>query len=426
MFRTLGLHRGPDITVPAAASMAGIPVADARPALAELSRSHLITERIPGRFSFHDLLRSYAIEQAEICDPPAGNSTSVLRLLDHYLRTAYSAALLLHPRRSLITPGSPQPGVVPEKPRSYAEAWAWFEAEGQVLLSLVQLAAATGSYAHAWQLPWAIGDFHRRRGHWQEWLAAHQTALSAARHIPDKQGEAHALRGLGRALSRLSRTNAAYAGQADEARTYLTGALSLFEELNDVPGQAFTHIDLSWDFGKEGNPDCLEHARQALVLARSCGHIQAQARALNTMAWRHVRRGQYADAIKCGDESLALSLESGDRRGEADTMHAIGDAHLALGHHERAAGIHQQSLALHRELGERYGQAQILTHVGETQHAAGDTESARATLHLALGILGEIGLGRSEDGYPSANHIRALLGRLASIEGSQIKSPSSG
>jgi hypothetical protein len=64
MFRVLGTHPGPDIAVGAAASLAGITQAKARPVLAELGRSNLITEHLAGRFTFHDLLRAYAIEKA--------------------------------------------------------------------------------------------------------------------------------------------------------------------------------------------------------------------------------------------------------------------------------------------------------------------------------------------------------------------------
>ena len=64
MFRLLGIHPGPDITVPAAASLAGLPPGQAHLALAELCDEHLLTEYVPGRYSCHDLLRSYAAEEA--------------------------------------------------------------------------------------------------------------------------------------------------------------------------------------------------------------------------------------------------------------------------------------------------------------------------------------------------------------------------
>ena len=60
VFRLLGLHPGPDVTIPAAARMAGISVAAARPLMAELTGSNLLAEHRPGRFAFHDLMHAYA------------------------------------------------------------------------------------------------------------------------------------------------------------------------------------------------------------------------------------------------------------------------------------------------------------------------------------------------------------------------------
>src|SRR5262249_12790119 len=57
LFRLLGLHPGPDVTTPAAASLAAIPAPRARDLLAELSGAHLLTEPSPGRYGCHDLLR---------------------------------------------------------------------------------------------------------------------------------------------------------------------------------------------------------------------------------------------------------------------------------------------------------------------------------------------------------------------------------
>ena len=59
LFRLLGLHPGPDISIPAAASLAGLPHDQTRQLLDHLTRAHLLTEHAPGRFEFHDLLRAY-------------------------------------------------------------------------------------------------------------------------------------------------------------------------------------------------------------------------------------------------------------------------------------------------------------------------------------------------------------------------------
>src|SRR5580692_9061046 len=69
VFRLLGLHPGPDVSLSAAASLAGISRAEAGTALRELTRTHMAAEHLPGRFTFHDLLRVYATDQAERLDP---------------------------------------------------------------------------------------------------------------------------------------------------------------------------------------------------------------------------------------------------------------------------------------------------------------------------------------------------------------------
>src|SRR5262249_58391170 len=68
LFQLLGVHPGPDISTPAAASLAGLPLPTVRRHLAELTRANLIGEHVPGRYAFHDLLRAYAAEQAESTD----------------------------------------------------------------------------------------------------------------------------------------------------------------------------------------------------------------------------------------------------------------------------------------------------------------------------------------------------------------------
>jgi len=74
----------------------------------------------------------------------------------------------------------PRPGAAPSQPAGHEQALAWFEAEHQVLLAAVALAAGSGFDSHAWQLPWAMASFLRTRGHWQEWAATQRTALAAA------------------------------------------------------------------------------------------------------------------------------------------------------------------------------------------------------------------------------------------------------
>ena len=78
LFRLLGVHPGPDLTAPTAASLAGVGGHEVRPLLAELIRAQLLDEHIPGRYACHDLLRAYAREQAHTHEHDDARHASVL------------------------------------------------------------------------------------------------------------------------------------------------------------------------------------------------------------------------------------------------------------------------------------------------------------------------------------------------------------
>ncbi len=160
MFRLLGLHPGPDATVAAAASLAGISPGQAGRAIAELTGACLLAEHAPGRYACHDLLRACAAEQVGAAEDPAERQAAVERAVDHYLHTARAADKLLYSARLPIPFADPRPGTQPEHLATHAQALAWFDAEHKVLLAATGLAARYGLDTQAWQLPWAMETFH--------------------------------------------------------------------------------------------------------------------------------------------------------------------------------------------------------------------------------------------------------------------------
>jgi tetratricopeptide (TPR) repeat protein/transcriptional regulator with XRE-family HTH domain len=404
IFRLLAVHPGPDISLPATASLSGIPLREAREGLTELIRNHLLSQPAPSRFVFHDLLHVYASELTHTLDPEVERHKALHRLLDHYLHTAHSAALLLCPRWGPITLTPPNAGVTAEKLANYGQAWAWFEAEYRVLLAATQLAADTGHASQAWQLSWTMGEFFERGGYWHDWTVAQNAALTAARQGADRRGQAHAHRSLGRACPWL--------GRYDEAHTHLRQALRLFEELGDWTGQADSHMDLAMAFEHQGrNQEALPHAQQALTLYRA-GWGLGQARALNSIGWNQALLGDPWRALDSCQESLALRRGLGDRWGEAATLDSLGYAHHLLGHHEQAIACYQQSLTIQPEVRDRYKQAMTLSHLGDTYHATGNLDTARNAWYEALDILDRLGvtLGAGlSAGYPDADELRDKL-----------------
>lgn len=158
LFRLLGVHPGPDIAAPAAASLTGRTPAEIRLLLEELGRAHLVTERTRGRYTLHRLLRAYAKELAHRSESNGELHSAVHRALDHYLHTAHAGAVLLNPHRSLIRPATPQPGVTPDTLNDHEHALAWFASEHAVLLAVIEQAVDWGFGTHSRQLSWTLTD----------------------------------------------------------------------------------------------------------------------------------------------------------------------------------------------------------------------------------------------------------------------------
>jgi hypothetical protein len=118
LFRLLGLHPGPDVSLAVAASLGALRPDQARDVLAELTRSHLLAEHEPGRYAFHDLLRAYAAEQVVNRDSQQVRDAAVRRLVDHYLRGAYASARLIEPSLERLMLGSSAPCGSPRKAAS--------------------------------------------------------------------------------------------------------------------------------------------------------------------------------------------------------------------------------------------------------------------------------------------------------------------
>jgi DNA-binding SARP family transcriptional activator len=396
LFRLLGLHFGPDVATPAVASLAGMPREQVRPVLAELARAHLVTERIPGRFALHDLLRAYAAEIAYANDPEDYRLAARRRMLDHYLHTAYRADQLLNRHRDLpFTLADASPGVTPESLGDHRRALAWFEAEHAVLVTALR--QATGFDTHIWQLAWVLASYFEYEGHWRDWRDSQSTALAASRRLSDKLAEAHSHLLLGGASIQL--------GSYDRAQTHLKDALGLFTQLGDDTGQADTYINLLWMLEQQGRyAEALPYAQDALALFEETGHRVGQARALNAVGWCHSQLGDHQQALVCCHQALDLQREIGDHFGEATTYDSLGYAHRHLGHHGEATTCYEKAVSLYGELGDRYNEADTLVSLGDAHEAFGDSESAQNAWQRALTILEQLG-------QPHADRVRARMSK---------------
>ena len=380
LFRLLGTHPGPDITLAAAASLSGQPAPLIQKALTELVSASLVFMPVPGRYALHDLIRVYAKELAERTDTATHRRTASRRMLAHYVHTGYAADRLLNPARTGLTLMPLPPGVAPEALSDSRGALAWFAAEHAVLLAVTDQASAAKRDIETFQLAWTLWTYLDRQGHWLDLVTASNAAIAAAGRAagPGAQAEAHRL--LARAYTRLIRL--------DDARTELRHALDLYRRTDDHAGGANTHLNLAlvWE-RQDGYREALHHARTALRLFEAGEDRAGQVRARNAIGWYHALLGEHTKALSYCQAALAGHEALGDRRGRAPIWDSLGYAHHKLGHHDEAVACFQLAVGLYRELGDRHVEGLVLLHLAEAEFAGGNTQSARTTWQQALDIL---------------------------------------
>lgn len=398
-FRFLGLHPGPDITLPAAAALTDTDPATVDGHLEHLVQAQLLTEEAPGRYAFHDLLRAYATEQARARDNPIDWHGALRRIFDFYLCTAREAQSMLRPSIDcLVPPSPPRPDVVPEPFTDTRQAWAWFEAEHKVLLGVVTMAARTGFDVHTWQVAWTLVTFFERRGHWHDLAVVQRTALDTAQRSGDLAGQAHAHHMLGRLYARR--------GDHEKAGDHFGASLEQFRQLGDVVGQALGHHTFAEVHERAGRDrKAVAHAEQALELFSSAGHEIGKAQARSALGWYRSRLGDRQARQDC-EWAVRRLAELGDKPGEAEAWARLGAVHHDAGQYPEAARCFRRAAGLFRQLGARYCEAATLMRLGDAQQATGDRPAARESWRGALSLLDDLG-------HPDAEQVRERLSPVA-------------
>ena len=376
IFRLLGLHPGPEISVASVASLAGWPTQHARQVLTDLCRASMLTEHRPGRYVMHDLLHEYALEQASTQSDVA-REEATRRLLDHYLQATSGAARLLRPTHAPGTEDRAELDVPAEGIVDRDRALAWLNEERPVLLRMVNSAARDGFHDIAYQLTKSLADYLERQGHWHDMAYAWHIALNAAAVLRDWPRQAYAHRQLATAHT--------YLDDLDTAETHLRDALELADAEHDLISQAHCHLDRSWLADRRGAyATALEHAEKALKLYQSLNHRPGSAHSLNAMGWFLMETGDVRAGSKLCQQALSMYQADHDRDGEADAFDNLAYGHQRLHQYTQAIDFYRKAIAIYRALNVRYDAAVALQALGETLQAVGDAPAARTAWEEAL------------------------------------------
>ncbi|MGC5013376.1 AfsR/SARP family transcriptional regulator [Streptosporangium sp. DT93] len=284
MYRLLGLHPGPDIEPHAAAALAGTTLKHAGHLLDDLVDAHLLQEPLPGRYRFHDLVRTHATATVADEDTEADRHTALTRLFDHYIRAASAAADLAD------TSGEGRAG----SPGGRSRAPGWPDTEP----------------------PERAAECFER-------------ALEIARMTGDRGGELCALCGLGRIHC--------HGGRYDPAAEHFEQALKIADATGDHDGELCALIGLGVVHLMRGeHRQAADRYRRTLRLARRVGDRDARFEGLYGLGRAHQAAGHPGRALTCHRAALALARELGRLTGQVRALHGLAGAHRDLGRHEEA------------------------------------------------------------------------------------------
>jgi DNA-binding SARP family transcriptional activator/tetratricopeptide (TPR) repeat protein len=410
LFRRLALVPGQTFTAPAAAALAGVAAGRAGQQLKALAAANLVERHLPGRYRFHDLLRSYATGRVAADDSGPGRDAARRRLFEHYLTAADAAGRRLIPH--FLRLPRPEPAQVFD---GAEDALAWLDTEWPNLAAAVEHAAAHGPGEYAWHLADALRAFFHHRGHHTEWLDTATTALAAAQAAGAAQAEA-AMR-LSLALAGVN------SGRYAEARTHLTTVLDAGLAADWPAGRAAALNNLSAVHQRLGDPhEAIACGGESLRLCEELA-IPGVTMALANLGFACGQVGDFDAALRHFGRALEIAERDGARFSVAVVLGDLANVHRELGL-PSAAELYERALTANRELGYRYGEAAALSgravleaRGGDGTRALADAAEAveltrrigdRGTEASALAAFGEtcVHLGRPAD---AVTHLRAAL-----------------
>jgi DNA-binding SARP family transcriptional activator/tetratricopeptide (TPR) repeat protein len=395
LFRLVGCHPGADLAEAAAASLAFLDPSVARQCLRELVDANLLAEHHPGRYTCHDLLRTYAAQQARATDSEAERIAALERVIDHYARSAHAADRLVYPARPPVDMTEALPGVVQSDPPDATAAWEWLAAERDNALAALDVAVERGWRLTAWRLAWGMSTLLQRQGHPQDLYRSWHRVFEVLDDRDSVPMRTLALRQIAEACARM--------GQFDEAIRSLHEAIRLVDEVQWAVEKAGILRTLARTYGRQGDDRAAyEHASQSLAIYRRIEHDMV-ASAANAVGWYAARIGEHDEAAS----NLRLALDTArareDRLVESHALHSLGYLAQQMGDHHQAVTLLRQCLDLARTNGDAHNEATALRDLGHSLAALGQVDGAAESWRRALPLL-ESQARRSE-----ADDVRAAL-----------------
>ncbi|MFD4511555.1 BTAD domain-containing putative transcriptional regulator [Streptomyces sp. NPDC058457] len=402
-FRLLAPLARPGIGIEAAAVVLELDEYEAEDLLESVVDAAMLEAPLPGRYRYHDLLRSFALQltapaaahrTGEPSDTARAEGTAALgRLLDHLLGVACSAFQSMVPGDPVgaILGGGATPG---HRFATLADARAWVTSEFDCTTNAVTAAARlalggdTPMLRMATDLLVALTPFGRDIPYAQLATAARMVAEAAALR-GDDQAEGRARFVCGNAA--LQNTQLAEAESqtrlATEACRRAGDTVILRQILNDRGLIAqFQHR----------YADAVDSYDRAIELARELGHRSGELVTRLNAAQARLRSGRAPEAVSMCEEVLAELRDVADPHGTSYAWYVHGMALHELDRHPDAVTSYTRCLETCTAFRIRGREAQARSRLAATWRVMGKPDLALSEGEAALALCEELGAEREK------------------------------
>jgi tetratricopeptide (TPR) repeat protein len=404
IFRRLGLHPGPDISIPAASVLGELDETAANELLDGLANTHLIERSAGGRYRFHDLLRVYAADLSHEIDAPEVRDHALHALLEWYANIARTCEEILYPHNPHISTQQRSEGLAHISDR--AEALAWLETERANLMAALRAADHADQRHNVLKIAESMRFLHTA-GSWDDLLDVENCAVDLARRWNDRIMESFFLCWRGDTYTELRRM--------DLAANDIEGALTLADTLSDPTWHAWAlnaraRMSLYMGQFNEANRDL--HEALQLVNGVDTGRLVAVLE--GNLCEANIGIGTFHAALVHGERSLDLRRQLGDLNGEPHTLHLLARVWAGLGEHTKAIELCRRAIELGRTVG-RFVDAIVepLDTLGVALLQTGRPEAAIACWREAATLFHEY--GRHHQAHEARERIRAALAKPDAI-----------
>lgn len=345
LFRLLGIHPGPDISMDAAAALMGADRPWVKRRLDALVDAHLLIQAEQrARYRLHDLLRKYAAECAALEQHRDERREAEQRMLSYYHHGAHNADLKIFANRFDLPTQRVAKNVTPPEFYDDRAALDWLVRERANLISVIHLAISRNMHEYITIMSSSVGEVYQRLGYSVDVLFLLRTAVNSAKASGNLLGQAYSLNNLGYVELNLRH----YAS----ARSSLRAADALFREIGLAHVSAATMINLArLDIAEGDLPTGIAGYRAALAVLSTSDEPKApwlEITARYRLAEAYRLSKNLDEAIVSASEAARMAERSGEERGQALSLAELAAVYYAGNDLVAAKGYCIRSMDLNR------------------------------------------------------------------------------